>query len=236
VNGLASKQGVSVKASKRDSGVTLVETMIAVLVALIGVFSIGSLIFQATVTNKNQGTEVTRATIYAQDKIEKLLSFGAAGSVNTTTPNFLTCTQGVTTNPGVCDSAATWTISGGTATATSGLTGTGWNTGLIAGGQLTTGNPSAPMQSTCPTAGLSLGYVDYLDYDGSQAPLTAGGCSSLTGSVAYIRMWQISDVAATGGPAMKKVSVAVWSQAAIGQGGAQAKPVVTLTSYMSNPN
>lgn len=224
------------KAMKNDSGVTLVETMIAVLVALIGVFSIGSLIFQATVTNKNQGTEVTRATIYAQDKIEKLLSFGAAGAINTAIPNFLSCTQGVSTNPNVCDSAATWAIVGGTPSATAGLTGTGWNTGLVAGGQLTTGNPSAPMQSTCPTSGASVGYVDFLDPNGSQVPLTAGGCSNLTSAVAYIRMWQIADVASTGGPAMKQISVAVWSQAAIGQGGAQAKPVVILTSYLSNPN
>ncbi len=239
--------GWRVKAMNKDSGVTLAETMIAVLVALIGVFSIGSLIFQATVTNKNQGTEVTRATIYAQDKIEKLLSLGAPGLVNTLTPNFASCIQGVASNPNVCDSAATWSIAGGTATATAGITGSGWNTGLVAGGQLTTGNPNSPMQSTCPSSGASVGYVDYLDYNGGQVPSTAGSCSSLTGSVAYVRMWQIQDVCVslgtpvgcvgtpTGGPIMKQITVAVWSQAAIGQG-TQVKPVVILTSYVSNPN
>ena len=87
--------------SQKDRGVTLIETMIAVLVAMIGVFGIGSLIFQATVTNKNQGTEVTRATIYAQDKMEKLLSFGAASGA----ANFATCTQAVSLQPVTCNSS-----------------------------------------------------------------------------------------------------------------------------------
>lgn len=206
-----------------DRGVSLIETMIAVVVALIGVFSIGSLIFQATVTNKNQGTEVTRATIYAQDKMEKLLSL-----------SFSTCNQGVTTNPSACDTAN--------------ITGTGWNTGLVAGGQLNTGDPNAPMQSTCPTSGASLGYVDFLDNNGAPLPATAGACSTVTtSSIAYVRMWQIQDVCVStspanpagcvggpvSGPFQKQITVAVWSQAAIGQG-TQAKPVVMVTSYLSN--
>ena len=65
-----------------EGGVTLIETLIAVLIAVVGVVSVGGLIFQATVTKKNQGTEVTRATIYAQDKMEKLLSL-----------DFTNCTQ-----------------------------------------------------------------------------------------------------------------------------------------------
>ena len=69
--------GKSMRARDLQHGVSLIETLIAVLIAVVGVFSVGGLIFQGTVTNKNQGTEVTRATIYAQDKIEKLLSFGA---------------------------------------------------------------------------------------------------------------------------------------------------------------
>jgi Tfp pilus assembly protein PilV len=216
-------RGCRVKALRNDSGVTLIETMIAVLVALIGVFSIGSLIFQATVTNKNQGTEVTRATIYAQDKIEKLLSLG-----------FSDCNQSLTSNPNYCDTAATWAYASGSWTATAGITGTGWNTGLLAGGQLTTGDASAPMQSTCPSSGLSVGYVDYLDFDGSQVPATAGACTTLTTPIAYVRMWQVQDVASTGGPTMKQITVAVWSVAAVGA--KSTKPVVVVTSYLSNPN
>jgi Tfp pilus assembly major pilin PilA len=214
-------------ASEADRGVSLIETMIAVLVALIGVFSIGTLIFQATVTNKNQGTEVTRATIYAQDKMEKLLSL-----------DFASCNAAsVSANQNYCDTSATWTynISTSTWSATAGLTGTGWNTGLLAGGQINTGNPTVPMQSTCPSSGTSVGYVDYLDFNGSQIPLTPGSCATLPNTIAYIRMWQISDMASTGGPAMKQVTVAVWSQAAVGQG-SRTKPVVILTSYLSNPD
>lgn len=206
------KRGWSVQASAKDRGVTLVETMIAVLVALIGVFSIGNLIFQATVTNKNQGTETTRATIYAQDKMEKLLSLGAAGAVSTTVGNFATCNQGVSLQPVACN--------------TSGITDTGWNTGLVAGGAL------APMQVNCPSSGASVGYVDYLDINGNQ--LAGASCSALATPTAYIRMWQIADVGAAGSPALKQITVAVWSQAAISQGG--QKPVVILTSYLSNPN
>jgi Tfp pilus assembly protein PilV len=224
--GFQNEWGCALDASEADRGVSLIETMIAVLVALIGVFSIGTLIFQATVTNKNQGTEVTRATIYAQDKMEKLLSLG-----------FAACNQSTTANPNYCDTSATWTYIASTATwsATAGLTGTGWNTGLLAGGQINTGNPTAPMQSTCPSSGTSVGYVDYLDFSGSQIPTTAGACSTLPNTIAYIRMWQITDLASTGGPAMKQITVAVWSQAAVGQG-TQTKPVVILTSYLSNPD
>jgi len=184
---------------KNDSGVTLVETMIAVLVALIGVFSIGSLIFQATVTNKNEGTEVTRATIYAQDKIELLLSL-----------NFASCNQSAGSQPTSCN--------------TTGITASGWTQGLLPGGAIT------PNQKTCPSSGSSVGYVDFLDINGAQ--LTGSSCAALTTTNAYTRMWQITNVS-TGGPYQKQVTVAVWSQAAIGRSG-QNKPVVVLTSFLSN--
>jgi hypothetical protein len=205
-------------------GVTLVETMIAVLVALIGVFGLGSLIFQATVTNKNQGTEVTRATIYAQDKMEKLLSFGSAGAISTTSANYLTCTQAKTSQPtlpspnGACNSAGIGTPA------------SGWSSGLVPGGAV------APIQLTCPSSGSSVGYIDFLDASGNQ--FTGTACSAIPSpTIAYVRMWQIVDQATTGGPALKQVSVAVYSKAAIATtGGTSSKPVVMLTSYMSNSN
>jgi Tfp pilus assembly major pilin PilA len=208
-------RGWTLDVSEKDRGVSLIETMIAVLVAMIGVFSIGSLIFQATVTNKNQGTEVTRATIYAQDKMEKLLSL-----------TFATCNQGVLVNPLACDTAST-AGSGGT----TGLIGTGWNTGLTAGGTL------APMQVTCPTSGSdpTLGYVDFLDASGVQLPKAApGGCSTIVTPIAYVRMWKIEDVTGLNGPYLKKITVAVWSQAAVAN--TQNKPVVIVTSYRSQAN
>ena len=204
--------GWNLDVSGKDRGVSLIETMIAVLVALIGVFSIGGLIFQATVTNKNQGTEVTRATIYAQDKMEKLLSL-----------SYATCNQGVSVNPIQCDTAST-AGSGGT----TGLTGTGWNTGLNAGGAL------SPIQTTCPTSSSdpTLGYVDFLDTEGVQLPRAApGGCSTIVTPKAYVRMWKIEDVTGLSGPYLRKITVAVWSIAAVAR--TQDKPVVIITSYLS---
>src|SRR5579884_4163957 len=99
----------------KESGVTLIETLIAVLIAVVGLF------FQGTVINKNQGTEVTRATIYAQDKIEKLLSL-----------DFNSCTQSASLQPASCN--------------TTNINATGWTQGLLAGGAI---GPS--IQATCPT-------------------------------------------------------------------------------------
>jgi Tfp pilus assembly protein PilV len=216
LNATARQERRAMKTLREDRGVTLIETMIAVMVALIGVFSLGTLVFQATVTNKNQGAEVTRATIYAQDKIEKLLSFGGPGAINTTFANFATCTQSVASNPAVCNS--------------SGINAPGWSTGLIANGVI------SPILTTCPASGVSQGYVDFLDYNGNL--VTGADCSAVNTatSIGYVRMWQIADLAPTGGPAVKQVTVAVYSLAAVGQSGPTLKPVVVLTSEISNPN
>jgi hypothetical protein len=190
-----------------ESGVTLIETLIAVLIAVVGLFSVGGLIFQGTVTNKNQGTEVTRATIYAQDKMEKLLSL-----------NFSSCTQLPSSQPSSCN--------------TTNISATGWTGGLLAGGAI---GPS--VQATCPNSGSSVGYIDFLDSNGIQLPgsTAATGCSGITSSdISYVRMWQITDVASTGGPALKQICVAVYSQSAVNAN--SGKPVVVLTSLLSNPN
>jgi Tfp pilus assembly protein PilV len=194
------------KIRDRQSGVSLIETLIAVLVAVVGVFSVGGLIFQGTVTNKNQGTEVTRATIYAQDKMEKLLSL-----------DFASCTQSAASQPASCN--------------TTNISATGWTQGLVAAGML------GPLQATCPASGASVGCIDFLDSNGIQLPgaAAATSCSQITASdIAYVRMWQITDVASTDGPALKQISVAVYSQSATNIGA--GKPIVLLTSLLSNPN
>jgi hypothetical protein len=182
-------------------GVTLVETMVAVLITLVGVFSLGTVIFEATVVNKNQGTENTRATIYAQDKIENLLAL-----------DFAACTQSSTSQPASCN--------------TTGISGSGWTQGLLTGGAI------APVQATCPTTGPQIGYIDFLDGAGQR--ISGASCSAVTGvTIAYIRQWQIADVASSG-PALKQVTVAVYSQSALSALG--GKPVAVLTSVVSNPN
>ncbi len=190
-----------------DRGTTLIEALIAVVIALIGVFGLGSLIFEATVTNKNRGTEVTRATIYAQDKMEKLLSL-----------DFNACTQAAGLQPASCN--------------TTNMNATGWEQGLLAGGS------TGPLpQPICPSSGSSVGYIDFLSVDGLQLPAggPGSGCSALAGtSVGYVRMWQITDLPPTGGPPMIQISVSVYSMLSVNTGA--ARPIVTLTSYLSDPN
>ncbi|HEV2494317.1 MAG TPA: hypothetical protein VG204_14725 [Terriglobia bacterium] len=188
---------------------TLIETMVAILVAIVGVFGLGSLVFQATVVNKNQGAEKTRATIYAQDKMEKLLSL-----------DFTSCTQSASSQPGACNAT--------------GITGSGWTQGLLAGGPLSAAQLTGPpVGVNCPgAAGAAIGYTDFLDVNGQQL---TGACSGITIGISYVREWTITDLTPpTGGPALKAISVAVYAQSGIGAEG--GKPIVLVTSVLSNPN
>jgi hypothetical protein len=92
-----------------ERGVSLIETMTAVSIALFSVFSMGTLIAQVAATTKNQGTETTQATIFAQDKIENLLSL-----------NFVNCNVPSASQPASCNST--------------GISDALWNQGLLAGG------------------------------------------------------------------------------------------------------
>jgi Tfp pilus assembly protein PilV len=203
---------IEIRNSKIDRGVTLIETSIAILVALVGVFYLGKLIFLATVTNKNQGSEATRAVIYTQDKLEKLLS-----------RDWNSCTQPISTpQPTSCN--------------TTGITDSGWTTGLVApttGAVSSTVVTTTPVALTCPTVPSAYaGYVDFLNADGVQL---TGACSSVTGTqVAYIREWSITDLTSlTGGPAMKQITVAVYSALAVNAGA--GKPIVVASSLLTKP-
>jgi Flp pilus assembly pilin Flp len=68
-----------------DRGVTLVETMIAVLVAFIAIAAIGTVVFSSMVTNENQGLEGTRLTALAQAKMEALLALPYGDTTTNTT-------------------------------------------------------------------------------------------------------------------------------------------------------
>jgi len=225
------------KATHRNCGVSLIETMVAVLIAMVAIFGLGNLVFQATAVNKNQGSETTRSVIYAQDKMEKLLSLAAYSTSGTpivpssaaVTPTFVDCTQAVTTpQPTVCN--------------TTNINDSGWGTGLLAGGGVNL--PPATLVYDCGGLSSSMkGYIDYLDINGIQLPQTGtppvatpGTCNSVPmGQVAYVRQWQITDLTAPGtGPAIKQIIVAVYSLTAVAANG--GKPIVVLTSYIENPN
>jgi len=158
---------------RSERGLSLLETLVAVTIAAIGAFSMGAVAFLATTTTKNQGTETTRATIYAQDKIEGLMSLAAIASSGTT-KSWTNCTQTNATQQ------ATYP-----ACNTSGISAANWYTGLLAGGQ------TGPLQTSCPSAGgTSLGYMDFLDVYGNQ--ITATTCAAAytnTTNIGYIRQW-----------------------------------------------
>ena len=94
---------------RSERGVSLIETMTAVCIALFSVFGMGGLIAQVAATTKNQGTETTQATIFAQDKIENMLSL-----------NFVNCNLPSASQPQACN--------------TTGISSTSWTQGLLAGG------------------------------------------------------------------------------------------------------
>ena len=91
---------------KSDQGVSLIEAMIAVLIAMFVMTALGGVVFNATVQNKNQGVEMSRVAVYAQDKIETLMNL-----------DWYNCSQ--STPLATCN--------------TTGFTDAAWNKGLIAG-------------------------------------------------------------------------------------------------------
>lgn len=96
--------------SRSQQGVSLIEVMIAVLISMYVITALGGVVFTATVQNKNQGVEMSRVTVYTQDKIETLMNL-----------DWYDCTQ--STPATGCN--------------TTGLTDTSWNQGLKTGGTLT---------------------------------------------------------------------------------------------------
>lgn len=98
------------KMAKTERGVSLVEAMIAVLISLFVITSLGGVVFVATAQNKNQGVEMSRVTVYAQDKIETLMNL-----------DWYECAE--STPAAGCN--------------TTGITDSAWNQGLKVGGSLT---------------------------------------------------------------------------------------------------
>ncbi|MBI4165523.1 MAG: prepilin-type N-terminal cleavage/methylation domain-containing protein [Acidobacteria bacterium] len=185
---------------RSEQGVSLVETMIAVLISMFVMTALGGVVFTATVQNKNQGVEMSRVAVYAQDKIETLTNL-----------DWSDCTQSTPL----------------TGCNTTGITGTGWNRGLLAGGSLT-------YESTCPSSGAAVGYIDYLDANGNQ--YAGADCTAVTSAstpYAYVRQWQITDeiTTAAGTPGLKRIDVHVWSKNAVNTGA--TAPSAMLTTFLS---
>ena len=59
---------------RSESGLSLIETMIAAIVLVTGVLALMGVFTTTTAENWNQGDRATRTTEYAEDKIEQLLS------------------------------------------------------------------------------------------------------------------------------------------------------------------
>lgn len=188
---------------KSGKGVSLIETMMAVLISMVVMSMLGGVIFTATVTNKDQGVEMSRVVVYAQDKIEALANLPTASGLGLSG-----CTGASSTLPASCN--------------TTGFTASGWNQGMNPGGTLR-------QQTSCPTGpNPAVGYIDYLDYAGN--PLAASSCSAL-GNYGYQRQWQITNIIALGTPGLVRIDVQVWSRATVSAG--SAAPTAMLTTYVS---
>lgn len=84
-----------------ERGVTLVETMIAILVAFIALSAIGGVVFSALISSKNQGVETTRMTAIANEKINELFRLSYSDtSTNTTLISASTWNVGLTNGGG----------------------------------------------------------------------------------------------------------------------------------------
>jgi hypothetical protein len=68
-----------------ESGVMILETMIASVILLVGIVGVMGLLTVAVIQNQGRGEALTRTTMYAQDKMDQLMSLGFNdGTTNTT--------------------------------------------------------------------------------------------------------------------------------------------------------
>ena len=91
---------------RNDCGATLIETVVALLILLIGVMSVLGLLTVAVAQNWNMGDRATRTTEYAQDKMEQLLALNFTDSASNTAV-YPTATTGGTGLGGVMAGSTT---------------------------------------------------------------------------------------------------------------------------------
>ncbi len=90
-----------------ESGMTLVESMIAMLVLLFGLLALAQVLAFSVVASKTYGRDATKATAYAHDKMEELtnLSFSDTTTDVTVAPPFPATGVGLTAGGSVDPSA-----------------------------------------------------------------------------------------------------------------------------------
>ncbi len=107
-----------------QSGMTLIETVIALAILLVVAGGIMTVAVIGTTTTENQGNLAARTTEYAQDKMEQLIALNYADSVSDTTvfPSLPSGGTGLTVGGSVCFSNCAY----GAATAPVTTPGTGY--------------------------------------------------------------------------------------------------------------
>lgn len=88
------------KASRRESGMTLIETLIAGIVLMVGIVGLMGAYTVSITQNWNQGDRATRTTEYAQDKMEQLMALSFSDTASNTAVYPPTTTGGTGLTPG----------------------------------------------------------------------------------------------------------------------------------------
>jgi Tfp pilus assembly protein PilV len=70
---------------KHERGISLLETLFAAAVMLVGIAGVMALFTVAAMKNVSQGSQTTRCTDYAQDKMEQLMALSFSDTTSNTT-------------------------------------------------------------------------------------------------------------------------------------------------------
>ncbi len=111
------QQSKAIHKCRRERGVSLLETMMAIVILMIAVAGVMTLFALAAGQNAGQGEVATSATEYAQDKMEQLLALSFTDGATDTTVYPPAATGGL----GLGGSMAASTTVGSTTTATTGF-------------------------------------------------------------------------------------------------------------------
>ncbi len=200
-----------------ESGISLIETLIAILITFIVMAAIGGVVFSALVANKNQGIDQTRLTVLAQEKMNELTQLAYYNTGNDAPTCLYTLSTTLTANDTCMDTTTNTTL----------ITDAGWSVGLTVGG-------GTNLLSGGTACANGAGYVDFVDYNG--APLS-GACSSIvTSPYGYERRWQISnaqDSSSTNIPGLLQITVVVYDLTAVSTNANWTPPYVTMTTMKS---